>query len=178
MNFKDLILKRQSDRKYTSQKVERDKINLCIEAARLAPSAMNSQPWTFVIVDKEEKVRQIGLAASDMNMNPFAKHAPAFVAIVLEKPGFITRVGCVMKDKDFPLIDIGIAASYFCLQAADIGLGTCQMGWFNEKRVKELLGIPKSKRVPLLISIGYPDTQTRQKARKSTEKMCKDNMYE
>lgn len=177
MDFKNLVLKRQSDRKYKADKVEKEKIEMCIEASRLAPSACNSQPWTFIMVNNEDLVKEIGKAVSGLGMNTFAKTCPCFVAIVMEKPNFTAKLGCVMKDKDFPLIDIGIAASYFCLQAADIGLGTCTIGWFDEKKVKKLLNIPDKKRVPLLISLGYPDTATRQKIRKDKEKMCKENSY-
>jgi len=74
-----------------------------------------------------------------------------------------------LKDKEYTLIDIGIAAEHFCLQAAELGLGTCMVGWFDEKKVRQLLGIPKNKRIPLLIAIGYPDDAPREKARKSAE---------
>jgi nitroreductase len=111
MDFKELVLKRQSDRKYKADKVEKEKIEMCIEASRLAPSACNSQPWTFIVVNDEDLVKEIGKAVSGLGMNTFAKTCPCFVAIVMEKPNFSAKLGCVMKDKDFPLIDIGIAAS-------------------------------------------------------------------
>ena len=74
-------------------------------------------------------------------------------------------------------MDVGMAVENFCLQAADLGLGTCIMGWFNEKKVAGLLGIPRSKRVPLLISLGYPDAPLRQKVRKPLEEIASWNGY-
>lgn len=82
-----------------------------------------------------------------------------------------------MKDKEYPLIDIGIAANQFCLQAADIGLGTCMIGWFDEKKIKKLLDIPSSKRIPILITLGYSDARLREKTRKPIDKMYKQNKY-
>jgi len=75
------------------------------------------------------------------------------------------------------LLDIGIAANQFCLRAADLGLGTCMIGWFNEKEVKKLLHIPSGRRVPLLISVGYPAGATREKVRKPVEEMSRWNTY-
>lgn len=85
-------------------------------------------------------------------------------------------IGSVIKDKEYSLLDVGIAVEHFCLQAAELGLGTCIMGWFDEKNVKKLLGIG-NRRVPLLISLGYPAAPTRKKARKDIEKMSSWNKY-
>jgi nitroreductase len=70
-----------------------------------------------------------------------------------------------------------MAVEHLCLQAADLGLGTCIMGWFDERKVKRTLGIPRSRRVPLLISLGYPDTQTRRKIRNSIKEVTSWNSY-
>ena len=151
MEFQELILKRQSDRKYLSKPVEQEKILKCIEAARLSPSGVNSQPWTFVVVEEDGLRKEVQKAAAGMGMNNLSQ-APVIIAIVLERPNIISKIGSVMKDKEYPLIDIGIAANQFCLQAADIGLGTCMIGWFDEKKIKKLLDIPSSKRIPYLIT--------------------------
>ena len=168
MNLSELIQKRQSDRKYESRPVSREMVMKCLEAARLAPSACNSQPWKFVVVDDVALLPQMGAAAAGMGMNGFA--------VVLEKMNLTARIGSVIKDKEYSLLDVGIAVEHFCLQAAELGLGTCIMGWFDEKKVKKLLGI-KGKRVPLLISLGYPAGETRKKARKSLEEMSSWNQY-
>lgn len=176
MNLSELIQKRQSDRKYVSRPVSREMVMKCLEAARLAPSACNSQPWKFVVVDDVALLPQMGAAAAGMGMNGFAREVPVIVAVVLEKMNLTARIGSVIKDKEYSLLDVGIAVEHFCLQAAELGLGTCIMGWFDEKKVKKLLGI-KGKRVPLLISLGYPAGETRKKARKSLEEMSSWNQY-
>lgn len=132
MSFLNLINKRYSCRKYKNQSVEIEKIELCIEAARLAPSASNSQPWKFIVVNDpalKEKVTN-ETYNSLVSFNKFVHQAPVVIAIVLENPKLITQIGKKIKNKDWPLIDIGIAAEHFCLQAAEIGLGTCMLGWY------------------------------------------------
>lgn len=176
MNFTELVGRRQSDRKYKSEAVDRSLIVQCLEAARLAPSACNSQPWKFVVVDDPALLPDMATAAAGMGMNKWVKTAPVIVAVTLEKMNFTARIGSVIKDKEYSLLDVGIAVEHFCLQAAELGLGTCIMGWFDEKKVKKLLGIG-NRRVPLLISLGYPDTETRKKARKPLDEMSSWNKY-
>lgn len=176
MELLDLIQKRQSDRQYEARPVDRELVVKCLEAARLAPSACNSQPWKFVVVDEPQLVLQVGEAAAGMGMNKFAKEVPVIVAVVLEKMNLTARIGSVIKDKEYSLLDMGIAVEHFCLQAAELGLGTCIMGWFDEKKVKKFLGI-KNKRVPLLITLGYPAGETRRKIRKSLDDMSSWNKY-
>jgi nitroreductase len=179
--FLSLVNKRQSVRKYTSQPVEADKLQRCLEAARLAPSASNSQPWKFVVATDPELVKKVARATIGplSTFNNFVPQAPVIVAIVIEKMRAITKMGAVIKDREFPLIDIGIAAEHFCLQAAEEGLGTCMLGWFSEKPVKELLKIPMDKRIGLLITLGYApeDYNVRKKIRKSYEEMTSFNGY-
>ena len=87
-------------------------------------------------------------------------------------------MGMIIKDKPYPIMDVGIAVSHFCLQATAEGLGTCIIGWFNEKRIKKLLNIPSGKRLDLLISVGYADDEKIvTKQRKSTEQMSSRNTY-
>lgn len=176
MNLYELIQKRQSDRKYDSRPVNRDMVIKCLEAARLAPSACNSQPWKFVVVDEPELLKEMASAAAGMGMNKFAAQAPVIVAVVLEKMNFTASIGSVIKDKEYSLLDVGIAVEHFCLQATELGLGTCILGWFDEKKVKKLLGIG-NRRVPLLITLGYAAGEHRQKSRKSLEEISSWNKY-
>ena len=111
-----------------------------------------------------------------MGMNKWVKEAPVIVAVTLEKMNFTARIGSVIKDKEYSLLDVGIAVEHFCLQATELGLGTCIMGWFDEKKVKKLLNIG-NKRVPLLISLGYPLGELRKKSRKPLEEMSSWNSY-
>jgi nitroreductase len=181
MEFLNLINKRQSDRKYTDKPVEEEKLIRCLEAARLAPSASNSQPWTFIVVDNPDIVKKIGKAARGPvgTFNNFVYEAPVIIAIVLEPPKIITQIGIKLKQKEWPLIDIGIAAEHFCLQATEEGLGTCMLGWFDEEKTKKLLNIPKEKLVPLLITVGYtPENyRHRKKIRKPLAKIIRRNSY-
>jgi len=181
MDFIDLINKRQSVRKYSKKPVAKGDIEKCIEAARLSPSACNSQPWTFVVVNTPELAHKVGKASIGLayTFNKFAPGAPVFIAIIIEKPKVVAQVGEKLKDREFPLIDIGIAAEHFCLQAAELGLGTCMIGWFNEEKVKALLNIPENKRVGLLIALGHPvdNYRQRKKIRKDVSRVCRYNSY-
>ena len=176
MKFAELVKIRQSDRKYKNQEVEKEKILQCLETARLSPSANNSQPWKFVVVDDVEKKEQIAECSIGLGMNKFTHQCPVIVAVVIEKQDFMTKIGGIIKNKDYSTFDVGIAVNQFCLQAADLGLGTCIMGWFDEKKIKKILGV-KNRRIPLLISLGYPDAPTREKVRKPLDVMCSWNEY-
>lgn len=177
MKFSELALKRQSERKYLDKPVERELVEQCIETARISPSANNAQPWRFIVVDDPDMRARVAECATSMGMNKFVPTAPVIIALVLEKAPALSKFASVIQDKEYPLLDLGIAANQLCLQAADLGLGTCMVGWFNEKKVRELLGVDKKRRVPLLITLGYPDSPTRPKSRKSTEQICGWNRY-
>ncbi len=179
MSFLTLITQRQSVRKYSERPVEKEKLLQCIEALRLSPSACNSQPWIVIAVDDPGTVSQMSTCASDIVMNKFALQAKAWVVLVIEPPNFTSWIGGKLKDRNFPLMDIGIAANIFCMQATELGLGTCMIGWFNERKVKEHLKIPKRKRIALLIAVGYSADgyKLRSKIRKSMNEMCHWNKY-
>ena len=177
MNFQELITERQSTRKYLGKSMDKVLVEKCLEAARLAPSACNSQPWHFVVVDDKDKIKEIGEAAASLGMNKFAADVPVIVAVVLEKMNFTAKVGSILKNKDYCMLDLGIAVEHFCLQATEEGLGTCIIGWFDEKRVAKLLGVPKGKRIPLLLTLGYPDCELRKKIRKPLEEISSWNRY-
>ena len=177
MNFEELILKRQSDRRYLSEPVAKEDIVKCLEAARMSPSACNSQPWKFVVVDEKGKLAEMAEAAEGLGMNKFTHNVPVMVAVVLEKMNASARLGSLVKNKDYCMLDLGMAVEHFCLQAADLGLGTCIMGWFDEKRIARQLGVPLGKRIPLIIALGKPALPTRRKVRKTMEEMSSWNLY-
>ncbi len=162
MSFHKLASVRFSVRKYKNTPVEREKILSCLEAARLTPSACNSQPWHFVIVDNPEDLSVLADKTTIplSKLNRFVKGAPVIVAIVAEKPVLSAQIGGLIKKKPYYLMDIGMAAEHFCLQAAEEGLGTCMLGWFNEKAVKKYLSVPSKRSIPLLITLGYPEKET------------------
>jgi nitroreductase len=182
MNFPELVKNRQSDRAYMDKPVEREKIEKCLEAARQSPSASNSQPWTFVVIDDPELKDKVAHSTFGplKTFNKFVPQSPVIVAIVMEKPKLITEAGGRIKKKEYPLIDIGIAAEHFCLQAAEEGLGTCMLGWFDEGAIKKLINVPRAKSIPLLITLGYTPEgyRTRKKIRKDFEKVVMYNSYQ
>ena len=177
MEFLELVNKRQSDRKYAPKPVAREHILKCLEAARLAPSACNSQPWKFIVVDDRAKLAEMSEAAIGLGMNKFTVQVPVLVAVVQENMNLSAKAGSIVKSKDYSMRDLGIAVEHFCLQAAELGLGTCIMGWFDEKKVKKLLGVPRSRRIQLLIALGHPDAPTREKIRKPLEAIASWNGY-
>ena len=177
MEFAELIMKRQSDRKYAPKPVAKEDILKCLEAARMSPSACNAQPWKFVVVDERAKLMAVSEAAIGLGMNKFTVQAPVLVAVVQEKMNLEAKAGALLKNKDYSMMDLGMAVEHFCLQAADLGLGTCIMGWFDEKKVKKILGVPRSRRVQLIIALGHPDGPSRPKVRKPLEEIASWNEY-
>lgn len=178
MSFIDLAKKRYSCRAYEERQVEREKIVSCVEAARLAPSACNSQPWSFVVVDDKQTAIKLSENLSDgpININKFTKDCRAFIVIVEENANVSAKLGGKYKDQEYAQMDIGIAAMSICLNATDVGLGSCIMGWFNEKNVASLLDIPKGKRIRLIIALGYPKSdEVKEKKRKSLEDIMRIN---
>ena len=175
----ELIAGRQSDRKYLDIPVEREKIERILEAGRISPSACNAQPWKFIVVDNTELKTKIAKAAAAklIGMNVFINQAPMLIVIVREKPNFSSKVGATIKNKDYSRIDIGIAAENICLQAEAEGLGSCMVGWFDEPLLKKLLSIPGSKRVELIITIGYSRSEQREKKRKPVNEVVSYNKY-
>jgi nitroreductase len=181
MIFQELIGKRQSVRKYQDKPVEREKIEKIIEAVHHAPSACNSQPWKIIIVDDPVLKNDVARAtfSKTISFNKFAVEAPVIAVLVIEKAKLIAQIGGSIKNMEYPKIDIGIAASHFCLQAAELDLGTCMIGWFDEKKIQKLLKIPEKRKIGLVISLGYPldGYKLRQKFRKPLEGICGFNSY-
>lgn len=166
-SFFDLIEKRESCRNFASTSVEKEKLEMCIKAARLSPSACNSQPWSFVVVESPDLSPKVAVCLQEMGMNKFASNCPAFVVVVEEKAKLSERVVQKFKSQDFASIDLGLATAHLCLAATEQGLSTCILGWLNEAKLKELLDIPASKRVRLVIAVGYAATDAlRPKQRK------------
>jgi len=181
MTFMELALARQSLRRYSNKAVERSKLDLCVEAARIAPSASNGQPWRFVVVDEPALKAAVADACigPGSSFNRFVSQASVLVVLVIEQSTGLNRMGALIKRRNYPLIDVGIAAEHFCLQAAELGLGTCMIGWFDERKIKKLIGAPASKRLALVVSLGYPEEgePSRPKSRKPTDAILGRNAY-
>jgi len=175
MEFSKLIKKRQSVRKYSLRPVPRPLIDKCLEAARLAPSSCNNQPWSFIVADDEKVKNELAdKAFSDIySGNSFAKNAPLIIVVITEEYTRTAKLFSYVRETPFNLIDIGIACEHLILQAAEEGIGTCAMGMFNEEAVKKVLGLAETKKVHILISMGYPadDEGEREKKRKSLDEI-------
>ena len=164
----EIILKRQSCRSYEPKPVAKEDIIRCLDAARLAPSACNSQPWKFTVVTEPETKAKLAGLLQIVGGNKFADVAPVLIAVSEDEcpklmPGVLQRWSC----KHFAHCDIGIAIAHLTLKAAESGLATCIMGTFEDSDVKELLDIPKGDTVRAVIALGYPtDDKTIDKNRK------------
>jgi len=181
MALLDLLKHRKSVREFLDIPVERDKIITCLEAARLAPSECNSQPWRFIVVDDRQLKDRLCDAAFGgiYSMNSFCETAPVMVVVISEKSKFIARIGEMFRGTKYYLIDIGITCEHFVIQAEDLGLGTCWIGWFNERGVKSILGIPQRKKVDMLIALGYYDREKLgpEHDREPMDKIASFNLY-
>ncbi len=170
MNFDMLAKKRQSVRMFSSRPVEREKIEKCLEAARLAPSAQNSQPWSFMVVQDRSVLDDLSLRAFSgiHSHTKFASAAPVIVVMLAKLDLFTHVVGKQVQSIDFYMLDMGIAGDHFVMQAEDLGLGSCWIGWFNVKETRKCLDIPQKYKICSLIALGYPseDIPKREKKRK------------
>lgn len=178
--FLDLVRKRRSVRRFLDKPVEREKIISCIEAARLAPSAQNVQPWKFLVVDDPETKKKFADAVFSGIYSPskFAAHAPILV-LQLASLDFITNViGKQIQNIHFYLIDSGIAGEHIVLQAAALDLGTCWIGWFNIKKARKFFNIPKKYKIVNIFAMGYYEKRpVKEKKRKKLEEILSFNKF-
>jgi nitroreductase len=126
------------------------------------------------VIDNPAEARKLAEAAFSgvYAINTFVKEAPALVTVVTQQSVLQARLGAAMRNMEYRLIDIGVACEHFVLQADEEGLGTCWLGWLNEKAVKKFLGLPRSARVHIMISVGYPgDTTRREKVRRPLDEV-------
>lgn len=168
MDFQDLILARQSCRSYdTTKEVEEEKLQIILDAARLAPSACNGQPYRLTVC-RGEKAKEVAKATQGMGMNKFASQAPVLIVISEEDYVKTAALGAKLKGNDYRSIDIGIAAAYLTSAATEVGLSTCILGWLDDTKLRQICGL--SKPVRLVITVGYPqDDALRTKKRKDMD---------
>jgi nitroreductase len=171
--FIDLVRKRRSIRSYRPDAVPREMIESCVEAARFAPSASNTHGWRFFVVEGEAKDRLVKEAMGGVVVpNRFASGAPVIVALAMKLDVVTHRLGASIKRIDYHLVDAGIAGEHFVLRAAELGLGTCWIGWFDKKKAKRILDIPSSWDLPALITVGFPDEEPKPKERPPAGEIC------
>jgi nitroreductase len=185
-NVLDIIKIRRSVRAFDGKPIEKERMDVILEAARLAPSSCNSQPWRFVVVDDELLLKKIAKAQPiGPNVNKFLENAGAIIACVDEPKLFIHKAAD-MINRDNQRIDVGIAMEHMVLVAAELGIGSCWIGWFSEKKVKELLRIPEKKTVSVLLALGYPKNKTdengiggiKPRPRKKLKEVASRNYYD
>jgi nitroreductase len=173
-DFLELCERRQSCRNFTGKAVEHDKLLKCVEAARLAPSGCNAQPWSFVVVEKLEIVTEAAKCGQQMGMNPFLSKAGAFIIVLEEHAVLMPAIRRLLDSQYFAKGDLGAAAVHICLEAETQGLGSCIIGIYDREALCQLLEIPMEKQFGALIALGYPaDTAVRPKVRKEIEKIAR-----
>ena len=157
--FLKLCRARKSVRRFADRTVERGKIELCLEAARRAPSADNMQPWRFIVFDNPEKKAQLAHAVfrgAYAHSKRLAR-APVLVSLLIKENLLVNKVAGVIQGTQWQLVDAGIGGEHFVLAAAEQGLGTCWIGWYDGRALIRHLGLRgKGYRPVALIALGYP----------------------
>jgi nitroreductase len=172
-NLIAVIKGRRSIRSYKADPVPRETIEACVEAARHAPSASNTQGWRFFVAEGALKDRIADEALGGIFVpNKWARTAPVIVALAMKLSVVTDRVGARVKRIDYHLVNAGIAGEHFVLQAAELGLGTCWIGWFDKRAVRRLLDIPAAWDVPALITLGFPAEEPKPKERRPLSEIC------
>jgi len=178
--FLKLVTNRRSTRRFLIQAVEREKILTCIEAARLAPSAENVQPWRFIILDDPDKISDFSKSVFSgiYRFTRWAEKAPVLVVIFAELDWLANRIGKEIQGTQYFLLDIGIAGEHLVLQAEQLGLSSCWIGWFNARKAKKILGVPKRWKATALIALGYPQPSGKERRpKKKLEEVLFFNSY-
>lgn len=171
MDFTDILQTRQSCRNFDAARVPgRDALTQVLEAARLSPSACNSQPY-HIAVAQGGQAAAVAKLTQGMGMNKFTDACPCFFVVTQRPYNRSAAVGAKFKRQDYRLVDIGIAAANMVSRAAELGLATCILGWFDEAGLQALLGT--QDRVHLVIAVGYAaaDDALRAKKRKSLDEL-------
>ncbi len=174
MNFIEIANARQSCRKFdASKEVESEKITAVLEAARLAPSACNSQPYHFTVC-KGKNARAVAKAVQSLGMNKFTDNTPVMIVISEEAYTPTAALGSKAKDIDYRSIDIGIATAYLTSEATAQGLSTCIIGWLDDKKIRQICDLDRPVR--LVIAIGYAAEGDilRTKKRKAYDKLVSE----
>jgi nitroreductase len=173
--FINLVKYRTSCRSYEPRPVPREHLDLMLEAARLAPSACNKQPWRFAVVEDEAtRMRLINEAFLAGIPMKWAENAGAIIALGMEKSVVTHKIATKISGVDYPLLDVGIAGEHLVLQAEELGLGTCWIGWIKPKEVRKIVGWPRGIEPVSLITVGWPVSNDRKtRPRLSSEEIVK-----
>jgi nitroreductase len=173
-DFSDLVAKRFSCRAYKPDPVSREMVDKILEAARLAPSACNRQPWRFAVATESATRRRLveeGFLPG-LGMN-WAAEAPVLLVMGMSKSFITHTLASTLSGVDYPLLDLGIAGEHAVLQATELGLGTCWIGWINSKAVRKIVGWPPSVVPQAILTVGWPTQLPRPAIRMSQAEMTK-----
>ena len=162
MNFSQLIKKRYSVRKFENKPVEDEKILQVLEAGRMAPSAVNFQPWHFIVFREKEGLEKM----TKIYNRGWIKKAPVIILACADHSQSWKRGS---DGKDSADIDVAIAVDHITLQAAELDLGTCWVCNFNAQHCAEILKLPHHIEPVVLIPLGYPADDAKEKQRKSLD---------
>ncbi|MDR0880939.1 MAG: nitroreductase family protein [Candidatus Adiutrix sp.] len=174
MDFLELCRRRQSCRDFADRQVEHDKLVNCLEAARLAPSGCNAQPWSFVVVEDPKVVPQVAKTTMQLGINEYIAGAKAFVVVLEEHAVLMPKIRPILDSQYFAKGDLGAAVLSICLAAEDQGLGTCILGIYDREKLGQILNIPEYKQFGGVIAVGYPASdKVRPKARKTIDEIAR-----
>jgi nitroreductase len=176
--FQKILGGRRSIRRFLPTPVEPGKLRACLEAARIAPSAHNVQPWRFIVVDDPGLKDRLAEAAFSgiYAGSKFAARAPVLL-VLLARPGqAAVRLGSLIQGVPYFLLDIGIAGEHVVLQAEELGLATCWMGWFDYRKARKVLNIPRTFKLVAMMPLGYAEKRPqREPPRRSYEDIVSFN---
>ena len=174
MDFLEIARMRQSCRRYDENRtVEKEKLDAVLEAARLAPSACNGQPYTFTVC-YGQAAKEVAQATTGMGMNRFAAQAPVMI-VVAEAPYVKSAaLGAKVKNNDYRSIDIGIATAYLTAEATAQGLSTCILGWFDDEKIRKICGINHPVRLVITLGYAHAEDELRAKKRKERSELMKE----
>ena len=171
MDFLEIAQTRQSCRSYDETRpVEQEKLDAVLEAARLAPSACNAQPYCFTVC-RGDAAKAAAKACQGMGMNKFAAEAP--VLLVISEGDYVASaaLGAKIKKNDYRSMDIGIMTAYLTAEATAQGLSTCILGWLDDEKIRAICGLDSAVRLVITLGYAHPDDTLRQKKRKEMKDM-------
>jgi len=165
MSTLDLILSRRSIRDYQKRQIPENVLHQILEAGRQAPSAVNRQPFRFIVVNDNNLLKNL----CDNLINRFVKYAPIVIVGCADVKSLLTGKWAV--------VDTSIAMQNMVIAASALGVGSCWIGGCNEKEIKKLLKIPDKWKFVALLTLGYPAEQPKQRKKKKFEKLFSFNSF-
>lgn len=175
MSIHHLLENRHTVRRFTSTPISRDILCQCINAGRLAPSAENVQPWRYVVVDhKDIKSNLVSKAFSGVyRVTRWAAKAPVLIVICAKLDILANRLGKQITGISYYMIDIGISGEHVVLQAQELGLGSCWIGWFSSRGAAKALDLPRSWKPVAILAMGYPaDSPHKTRKKLDLDQIC------